>query len=38
MTVSESNPTIHLGGLSTKLNIGVCPLYMRQRVAHKVNK
>ena len=34
----ESCPTIHLGGLSTKLIIGVCPPYMRRRVVHKVNK
>ena len=38
MTVSESCPTIHLGGLSTKLIIRVCPLYMRRRVVYKVNK
>ena len=38
MTISKSCLTIHLGGLSTKLIIGVCPLYMRQRVVHKVNK
>ena len=38
MTVSESCPTIHLRGLSTKLIIAVCPLYMHRRVVYKVSK
>ena len=38
MTASESCPTIHLRGLSMKLIIGVCPLHMRRRVVHEVNK
>ena len=38
MAISESCPTDHLEGLSTKLIIKVCPLYMRWRVVLKVNQ